>query len=557
MEQTQDELPIFKEDPYLLPYKADIVGRMNKFNHRIDELDKNEGGLLKFADNGYQNFGIIFQSEGVLVREWLPLAHEVYIVGEFNDWNLSSHRLEKDDFGCWHIFLPKLNDNTYLLKHKQKIKLYIKQYTDQWVYRNLAYSQNLLQDENTKVFDSLVYNPPNPYKFQHPQPPKPTNLKIYEAHVGMSSENPEVATYDYFTDNVLPRIHKAGYNCVQLMAIMEHAYYGSFGYHVTNFFGVSSRSGDPDSLKRLIDEAHKLGMIVLMDMVHSHASSNALDGIGDMDGSGYQYFHAGEKGEHRLWDSKVFNYDKYEVQRFLTSNIRYWLKEYLFDGFRFDGITSMLYHHHGIGVGFSGGYHEYFGMSVDEDAIIYLMMAIKVAKLTNPNCILIGEDVSGMPLLCRKQDEGGIGFDYRLAMALPDKWIKLLKEVQDEDWSMEDIAFTLTNRRWKEPVVAYAESHDQAIVGDKTLSMWLFDREIYDNMSVLSPETPTIFRGMALHKMIRLLTLGLGGEAYLNFMGNEYAHPEWIDFPREANGWSYHHCRRQWNLSDDNLLRYS
>lgn len=335
------------------------------------------------------------------------------------------------------------------------------------------------------------------------------------------------------------------------MAIQEHSYYASFGYHVTNFFAISSRSGTPDDVKYLVDTAHGHGIYVIMDLIHSHASSNTLDGISQFDGTDYQYSHSGPKGRHSQWDSMVFDYSKYEVLRFLLSNIAFFQDEYEFDGYRFDAVTSMLYHHHGIGVGFSGNYKEYFGVHVDMDGIVYLMLANDLLKELNPNSITVAEDVSGMPTLCRTVADGGIGFDYRLSMFIPDMWIKTLKELKDEQWNMGHIAFSLTNRRWKEKCVAYAESHDQAIVGDKTISMWLFGEEIYKSMSIYSPSNLTVDRGVALHKMIRLITMGLGGEAYLNFMGNEFGHPEWIDFPREGNGFSYHFCRRQWHLADN------
>ena len=342
------------------------------------------------------------------------------------------------------------------------------------------------------------------------------------------------------------------------MAIMEHAYYGSFGYHVTNFFAISSRFGTPDDLKNLINTAHSMGITVLIDLVHSHASTNILDGINNLDGTDYLYFHSGERGKHELWDSRCFNYKSYETKRLLLSNLSFYLNEYNFDGFRFDGITSMLYIHHGIGHSFVNGYKEYFDKELTDDyAIVYLMLANHLVKKINSNAITIAEDVSGMPGLCRPIKEGGIGFDYRLNMSVPDMWIKLLKEVKDEDWNMSNIVFNLTNRRWNEKHIAYSESHDQSIVGDKTISMWLFDDEIYSNMSVFNQGSFKIYRGVALHKMIRLLTFSLGGEGYLNFIGNEFGHPEWVDFPREGNNYSYNYCRRQWNLADDDSLRFS
>jgi len=342
------------------------------------------------------------------------------------------------------------------------------------------------------------------------------------------------------------------------MAVAEHAHYGCFGYHVTSFFAPASRQGTPEELMKMVDVAHGLGIIVLMDLVHAHASSNTMDGIAQMDGTDHCYTHGGLKGHHSEWDSKIFHYTKYEVLRFLLSNVKWWIEEYGFDGFRFDGITSMLYQSHGIGKGYTGGYHEYFGPDADIDSHIYLMLANDLIHSILPSAVTVGEDVSGMPTLCRPVEEGGFGFDYRLAMAIPDMFIKLLKEGSDDGWDMGHITHTLTNRRWKEKVVAYAESHDQAIVGDKTLAFWLMDAEMYTGMSLFTSPQPSMVvdRGLALHKMIRLLVLGLGGEGYLNFMGNEFGHPEWVDFPRPENGWSHHHCRRRWDLAEDDLLRY-
>ena len=382
------------------------------------------------------------------------------------------------------------------------------------------------------------------------------SVRIYEAHIGMAQEHQKVSSYRDFAEYNLQRIKDAGYNTIQLMAIQEHSYYASFGYHVTNFFAISSRSGNPDDFKYLVDKAHGLGLRIIIDLVHSHASNNVNDGIKNFDGTDCSFSHSGERGHHSGWDSMLFDYSKYEVKRFLLANLAWFLDEYKIDGFRFDAITSIMYQHHGIGVGFSGNYREYFGLQTDVDGIVYLMLANDLIRQINPDAITVAEDVSGMPTLCRKISDGGIGFDFRLSMFMPDMWIKLLKETPDEYWNMGHITFSLTNRRATEKVVGYCESHDQAIVGDKTISMWLFDSEIYTGMSKFNERTLKIDRGMALHKMIRLISQSLGGQAYLCFMGNEFGHPEWIDFPREGNGWSYQHCRRQWNLQYDKNLRY-
>ena len=414
-----------------------------------------------------------------------------------------------------------------------------------------------MQNKETVLYDGIYWDPPKAYEWKFEKPVEyPTSYRIYECHVGMSSEEGKVNSYRDFANNVIPRIKRNGYNVIQLMAIMEHVYYASFGYHVSNFFAVSSRFGTPDDFKYLVDKAHESGLLIVIDCIHSHASMNVMDGINSFDGTDHQYFHSGAKGYHKLWDSRLFNYSHWEVLRFLLSDLRIYLDEYKIDGFRFDAVTCMMYTHHGIHTSFSGAYHEYFGPAADNEGIVYLMLANYLIHQLNPHAITIAEDVSGMPTLCRPVNEGGIGFDFRLNMSIPDKWIQMLKEVKDEEWNMGNVVFTLTNRRYNEKCVAYAESHDQAIVGDKTISMWLFDRDIYEGMLIKKHPSLVVDRGMALHKMIRLISFALGGEAYLNFMGNEFGHPEWIDFPRPGNSWSYHFCRRQWHLVDDPTLRY-
>ncbi|KAK9446655.1 glycoside hydrolase superfamily [Limtongia smithiae] len=552
---------ILKLDPWLGPFQDDLVRRSQTAWQWIADLEANEGGIIKFSE-GYKKFGFNVAANGDIVyREWAPNAVAAHLIGDFNNWDRSSHAMQKDDFGVFSITLHASNE-VPAIPHGSKVKIAMTLPSGAVVDRLPAWIKRVTQDLSVSpVYDAVFWNPPTPYQWKHDGYTRsarhPASARIYEAHIGISTSELRVGTYTEFTRDTLPRIHKLGYNVIQLMAIMEHAYYASFGYQVTSFFAASSRYGTPEDLKHLIDEAHALGITVLLDVVHSHACKNVLDGLNMFDGTDYQYFHGGPKGHHELWDSRLFNYGKYEVLRFLLSNLRFYIDEYHFDGFRFDGVTSMLYTHHGIGTGFSGGYHEYFGdEKVDKEAINYLIIANYMLHTLDPSIITIAEDVSGMPGLCVPMELGGVGFDYRLAMAIPDMWIKLLKEVKDDDWEMGNIVYMLTNRRYKEKTVAYAESHDQALVGDKTLAFWLMDKEMYTNMSVLSELTPVIDRGMALHKIIRLVTHTLGGEAYLNFEGNEFGHPEWLDFPRVGNDNSFWYARRQWNVLDDKLLRY-
>ena len=543
---------LVKEDVWLMPYLEDITDRIFSFNGRLDTIKKKYGSLKKFA-SAYLYLGLNYDKrrKGWHYREWAPDATSVSFIGDFNNWDRTAHQLTKDTTGVWEIFIP---DTTMFLPHLSKYKVHVISDLGK-IDRLPAYVKYVVQDKKTTDFSGCLWNPPCGFKwsdagfsseeaFEQPY--------IYECHVGMGLEKEGVATYVEFADEVLPRIVEQGYNIVQLMAVHEHPYYASFGYHVSNFFAPSSRFGTPDDLKYLINKSHEMGLSVIMDIVHSHAVKNIAEGLSQFGGLMEQYFHQGDRGIHDQWDSKLFNYGKEEVLQFLLSNVRYWLKEFHFDGFRFDGVTSMLYYHHG-NVEFDN-YGKYF-QGFDKDAVLYLQLANKLIKDINRHSISIAEDMSGMPGLCRKFHEGGIGFDLRLGMGLPDFWIKTLKHKRDEEWNVFEIWDTMTNRRRGERTIGYVESHDQALVGDKSLSFWLMDREMYSNMHV-DHDSLVVDRGIALHKIIRLLTLSTGGEGWLNFIGNEFGHPEWVDFPREGNDWSYKYAKRQWSLADSKDLRY-
>lgn len=551
---------LFELDGYLKLHEREIRRRNTELRNWIGKLTQLEGGLEEFTQ-GYKYYGLHFNPDNsVVAREWAPGAKQLYLTGDFNNWQWEATPFKQLAYGKWELTLPANPDGSCPIKHLSEIKVIVRKPDGQLADRLSPWATYVVPPPKTMGvnYQQRVWHPPphEKYMFRHHKPAKPRALRIYECHVGIATEELGVGTYKNFGDNIVPRIKNLGYNTIQVMAIMEHAYYASFGYQVTSFFAASSRFGTPDELKYMVDKAHEHGLYVLLDVVHSHASKNTQDGLNQFDGTNSCFFHDGSRGEHSLWDSRLFNYSEYEVLRFLLSNLRWWHDEYNFDGYRFDGVTSMLYHSRGIGEGFSGDYNEYFGLNVDTEALIYLAIANEFLHKLDPNVVTIAEDVSGMPTLCRPTSEGGVGFDYRLGMAIPDKWIQLLKTKSDDEWNIGNIVHTLTNRRWMESTVAYAESHDQALVGDKTIAFWLMDKEMYTHMSVCSDPSLIIDRGLALHKMIRLITHALGGEAYLNFMGNEFGHPEWLDFPRIGNNESYHYARRQWHLVDDQLLKY-
>lgn len=560
--KKKKQIGLVARDKYLEPFEEAIQGRHDHALWKINELTRNSEVSLSDFANGYQYFGLHQLKDGWVFREWAPHATDIFLVGDFNNWTESeSYKCNRiAGTGNWELYLP-----LDAISHGNLYKMHVK-----WEggsgERIPAWATRVVQDDITKIFSAQVWAPKEEYQWKDNRfcleeskkkrtfTPKKDPLLIYECHIGMAQDAEKVGTYTEFKDNILPRIASAGYNAIQIMAIQEHPYYGSFGYHVSSFFAPSSRCGTPEELKELIDSAHQMGISVIMDIVHSHAVKNEVEGLGNIAGDPNQYFYSGERREHPAWDSLCFDYGKNEVIHFLLSNCKYWLTEFHFDGFRFDGVTSMLYYSHGLGETFTG-YQDYFNGHQDDNAICYLTLANELIHQVYPKAITIAEEVSGMPGLAAKFKDGGYGFDYRLAMNIPDYWIRTIKEKKDEDWKPSSIFWEVKNRRADEKTISYCESHDQALVGDKTIIFRLIDADMYWHFK-RGDETNLVHRGIALHKMIRLVTLGSINGGYLNFMGNEFGHPEWIDFPREGNGWSHKYARRQWNLVDNEDLDY-
>ncbi len=547
MERT---LNIIKHDLWLEPFEEAINGRYRYALGKKSELTN--GGKQSLSDfaTGYLYFGLHKTSKGWVFREWAPNATQIYLIGTFSNWKEDqAYAMTRLENGNWEIELP-----ADVLHHGDLYKLIV-HWNGGCGERIPAWATRVVQDAQTGIFNAQVWDPQTPYVFKTKNfKPATDPLLIYECHIGMAQQEEKVGTYNEFREKILPRVAKAGYNCIQVMAIQEHPYYGSFGYHVSNFFAASSRFGTPDELKELIDAAHALGIAVIMDIVHSHSVKNEVEGLANFAGDPNQYFYPGARREHPAWDSLCFDYGKNEVIHFLLSNCKYWLEEYSFDGFRFDGVTSMLYFSHGLGEAFVN-YADYYNGHQDDNAICYLTLANDLIHQVKVNAITIAEDVSGMPGIAAKIEDGGYGFDYRMAMNIPDYWIRAIKDKIDEDWKPSSIFWEVTNRRKNEKTISYAESHDQALVGDKTIIFRLIDADMYWHMQK-GDANYVVNRGIALHKMIRLITASTMNGGYLNFMGNEFGHPEWIDFPREGNGWSCKYARRQWDLVDNKNLLY-
>ena len=539
---------ILEIDPYLKSFENDINLRMDNYKRKRYELLGDKGNIVEFA-NGHNYFGFHRTKTGWVYREWAPAADAMFLTGDFNEWDTTACPMRRLENGVFEVHIK----GAKALLPGQKVQAIVV-HNGQQLRRIPTYATRVVQDPVTYMWCAEIEDQIKKFKWTDEEFKTPDTPFIYECHIGMAQDKYDVGTYEEFRKLTLPRIKELGYNTIQIMAIMEHPYYGSFGYQVSNFFAASSRYGSSVELKKLIDTAHEMGIAVLLDVVHSHAVKNTNEGLNQFDGTEYQFFHSGGKGEHSAWGTKLFNYGKNEVLHFLLSNLKYWMEVFHFDGFRFDGVTSMLYLDHGLGSAFSD-YSMYFSMNTDVEAVTYLQLANELIHKVNPGAITIAEDMSGMPGMCIPVEDGGIGFDYRLSMGVPDLWIKTLKEKKDEDWDIYKLWYELVGRRPAEKNIGYAESHDQALVGDKTIMFRLCDADMYTGMNKFGGNM-VVDRGIALHKMIRLVTASLAGEGYLNFMGNEFGHPEWIDFPREGNGWSYHYCRRQWNLVDNENLRY-
>lgn len=539
---------IYETDPYLAPYKEAIEKRHERILEERDKIALD--GSLADGLNNHLYYGLHRDADGSWVfREWAPNASRIYLIGEFNNWRrTAAYSLNPIGGGNWEIRLPAM-----FLHHQELYKLFI-EWPGGGGERLPSYVRRVVQDPVTKVFCAQVWEPDEQYQWKNARPGARPHPLIYECHIGMSSEEEKVATFEEFRVNVLPHIEALGYDTIQIMALQEHPYYGSFGYQVSNFYALSSRFGTPEEFKHLVDDAHARGIAVVMDIVHSHSVDNEAEGLSLFDGREDLYFYKGPQGHHPAWGSRCFDYGKSETKYFLLSNCKFWMEEYHLDGFRFDGVTSMLYWDHGLGKDFVG-YDNYFNAGVDENAVTYLALAAMLVKEIDPDGITIAEDMSGMAGLAAPFEAGGLGFEFRMAMGVADHWIKWLKEKTDDQWSMGEIWWELTNKREDEKTISYAECHDQALVGDKTLIFRLIDKEMYTSMNIDS-QSLVVDRGIALHKMIRLVTIATAGDGYLTFMGNEFGHPEWIDFPRAGNGWSYKYARRQWSLCKPDYLRY-
>ncbi|XP_060667891.1 1,4-alpha-glucan-branching enzyme 3, chloroplastic/amyloplastic isoform X2 [Ziziphus jujuba] len=386
--------------------------------------------------------------------------------------------------------------------------------------------------------------PEEAYKWKNSRPSVPQSLRIYECHVGISGSEPKISSFNDFIEKVLPHVKESGYNAIQLIGAVEHKDYFTVGYRVTNLFAVSSRYGTPEDFKRLVDEAHGLGLLVFLDIVHSYSAADEMVGLSMFDGSNDCYFHTGKRGHHKDWGTRMFKYGDHDVLHFLLSNLNWWVVEYQIDGFQFHSLSSMIYTHNGF-ASFTGDLDEYCNQYVDKDALLYLILANEILHTLHPNIITIAEDATFYPGLCESTSQGGLGFDYYVNLSVSEMWLSFLENVPDHEWSMNKIVSTLMgNKQNANKMLAYAENHNQSISGGRSFAEILFGKVLEDS----GGSNELLLRGCSLHKMIRLITFTICGGAYLNFMGNEFGHPKRVEFPMSSNNFSFSLANRRWDL---------
>jgi len=538
------------QDAELMEYEGFFSRRVDLFTREIQRLRSEWGSLAAYAGL-HRELGMHkVERDGRLYwrcREWAPAAHSVYLATDRVNFERSyPYRFARtDDPMLWELFVPaeELPHGTYYELHMASSR------TGRHVTRVPAFAVWVEQNrDNENQWCARVWDPPEAFAFRRPRPQRPSFPRIYEAHVGIAQsalgkKPKQFGTYRHFAEKVLPRIKKGGYTTVQLMGIPEHPLYKSFGYQVSGYFAPSSRFGTPDDFKYLVDEAHRLELGVILDITHSHACPNTEQGLARYDTS--RYFFRDLKTQ---WDTVSFDYSQERTRRFLLSNCRYWLEEFNIDGFRFDAVGNMIYLDHGLDDDFSHVGRCFYGKDgqnrLDENGVLYLSLANTLVHELAPHAITLAEEFSGAPGMSCSPDNAGLGFDYRFAMGLPDFWAKFIEEGR----TMGQMWHELTNRRHYDKTISYTECHDQCINGDDAFIWRMIKDDMYTHMSVFS-DSWKCSRGVALHKLMRFITLGSAGQGWLNFMGNEFGHPEWIDAEDYAH--------RQWHLAETTHLKYS
>lgn len=471
-------------------YLSVIDAHHRHFERTLAQICESEGTLHAFCfTNGLRAFGLQRTQHGFRYREWAPAAVAMSLVGDFNDWDAQRHLCCRDARGIFETHVPDLPDGSPAIRPGMRYKAMVhvrKEGNRLHVEPRVpAWARCTAQDPFTGDMCAVV--PPQgleEYAWCHPRPAPLPSPRVYEVHVGISSTSPIVADWSHLRHEVLPRVVALGYTALLLMAVQEHGLYCSFGYQVTSFFAPPSRFGSPVDLQALIDAAHGYGLQVFVELVHSHASANPHEGLHAFDGSDGLYFLDGPAGWHAEWGTRLFDFGRLEVLRFLLCQVCWFAEAYRVDGFRFDAVSTALYRHRSLdGHGrFDKGLDDYFGPNsgMDVAALTYFKLVnLLTHELVQPPLVTIAEEHSGLPGLCAPVLERGVGFDFRQAMGLAPLWERLLS-TPSARIDMAHLSEELCRRRIEERRLAYCECHDGSLVGGQSLAFRMMGAGMYD-----------------------------------------------------------------------------
>ncbi|MDJ0757539.1 MAG: 1,4-alpha-glucan branching protein GlgB [Ardenticatenaceae bacterium] len=408
--EDQAEKPVYRLDLLHFDGESQIVEDPYRFLPTIDKRDQ-----LWYDKNG-AHLATIDGVSGVRFAVWAPNAERVSVVGTFNDWDGRRHIMRKHfDTGMWDIFLPHVGIGAlYKFEIKTAYKGYMVNKTDPSGFFAEMRPKNasIVWDINQYQWEDQAWMTQRKEvdKFNTP-------LSIYEVHLGSwrrKGEQNEWLTYRDLAEQLVPYAKEMGFTHIELLPVSEHPFDGSWGYQVTGYFAPTSRFGTPDDFKYFVDQCHQNGLGVILDWVPAHFPKDEF-GLGFFDGT-YLYEHADPRqGEHPDWGTKIFNYGRPEVKKFLIDNALFWLDKYHIDGLRVDAVASMLY------LDFSREPGQWvpnrYGGRENIEAIEFLRDFNRAVHNLFPGVYTFAEESTAWPGVTRDPDEeGGLGFDIKWNM---------------------------------------------------------------------------------------------------------------------------------------------
>lgn len=417
----------------------------------------------------YRKFGahpVIYKgTTGFYFAVWAPSAEEVCVIGSFNEWNRESHKMNVrwDGSGIWELFIPEVKEGTLYKFFIRANGGFEAEKADPFAF----YSESAPGTASIAFWRNYKWNDDEWMANRAAIHPLTKPLSFYEVHLGSWRKSGDNRFLSYIElANQLPAYCKEmGFSHVELMPVMEHPFFGSWGYQITAYFAPSSRFGTPQEFMYLIDQLHQQEIGVILDWVPSHFPNDA-HGLYKFDGS-HLYEHPDpRKGFHPDWNSYIFNYGRNEIRSFLVSNATYWLEMFHADGLRVDAVASMLY------LDYSRNHGEWepneFGGRENLDAIHFLQEFNNTVHTFHPDVITIAEESTAYPGVTQPTAINGLGFDLKWMMGWMNDTLQYFsKEPVHRSYHHSQITFSL--------VYAFSEkfllplSHDEVVYGKGSL----------------------------------------------------------------------------------------